>query len=90
MKISKSKSIAELKNSIFETFDEVVAGETQVITNENGKMIVLISIDQLEELYEQVDLNENLSIGYSQMLRGESITTAELLEKLKNNRKKPT
>ena len=35
----KRKTITELRNSLFETFDEVVSGEEQVITHKNGNMV---------------------------------------------------
>lgn len=88
MKIPKSKSITELRSSLFETFDEVIAGEAQVITHKNGKMVAMISIDQIEDLYDQVDLHKNLAIGYAQAMRGEGITTDELKKSLKEKEKK--
>jgi hypothetical protein len=88
MKIPKSKSITELRSSLFETFDEVIAGEAQVITHKNGKMIAMISIDQIEDLYDQVDLHKNLAIGYAQAMRGEGVTTDELKKRLKEKEKK--
>jgi hypothetical protein len=88
MKIPKSKSITELRSSLFETFDEVIAGEAQVITHKNGKMVAMISIDQIEDLYDQVDLHKNLAIGYAQAMRGEGVTTDELKKRLKEKEKK--
>lgn len=88
MKIPKSKSITELRSSLFETFDEVIAGEAQVITHKNGKMVAMISIDQIEDLYDQVDLHKNLAIGYAQAMRGEGVSTAELKKLLKEKEKK--
>ena len=44
MKIPKSKSITELRNSLFETFDEVVAGEPQMITHKNGIVISMFPL----------------------------------------------
>ncbi len=87
MKIPKSKSITELRSSLFETFDEVIAGEAQVITHKNGKMVAMISIDQIEDLYDQVDLHKNLAIGYAQAMRGEGVTTDELKKRLKEKEK---
>jgi len=92
MKIPKSKTITELRNSIFETFDEVIAGETQVITHKNGSMIAMISVDKIESLYEEIDLHKNLAIGYAQAMRGEGITSTELkirlIDKTSKNREK--
>lgn len=87
MKIPKSKSITELRSSLFETFDEVIAGEAQVITHKNGKMVAMISIDQIEDLYDQIDLHKNLAIGYAQAMRGEGVTTDELKKRLKEKEK---
>ena len=88
MKIPKSKSITELRSSLFETFDEVIAGEAQVITHKNGKMVAMISIDQIEDLYDQIDLHKNLAIGQAQAMRGEGVTTDELKKRLKKKEKK--
>jgi hypothetical protein len=82
MKIPKSKTITELRNTIFETFEEVIAGETQVITHKNGSMIAMISVDKIEGLYEEIDLHKNLAIGYAQALRGEGTSSAELKNRL--------
>lgn len=87
MKIPKSKSITELRSTLFETFDEVIAGETQVITHKNGSMVAMISVDKIEELYEEIDLHKNLAIGYAQAMRGEGISTDELKSKFKDKEK---
>lgn len=83
MKIPKSKIITELRGSLFETFDEVIAGEPQVITHKNGKMVAMISIDQIEDLYDQVELHKNLAIGYAQAMRGDGVSSDELKKQLK-------
>ena len=87
MKIPKSKSITELRNSLFETFEEVVAGEPQIITHKNGQMVALISLDKIEEMNNEIELHKNLAIGYAQALRGEGVTTSELKKKLKDREK---
>lgn len=88
MKIPKSKSITELRSSLFETFDEVITGEPQVITHKNGSMVAMISVEKIEELYEQIELHKNLAIGYAQALRGEGSTAEELKARLKEKAKK--
>lgn len=88
MKIPKSKSITELRNTIFETFDEVIAGETQVITHKNGNMVAMISVDKIESLYEEIELHKNLAIGYAQAMRGEGVSSDELKNRLKEKASK--
>ena len=83
MVIPKQKSITELRNTLFETFDQVVAGETQVITHKNGKMLAMVPINTINELNEQIELHKNLAIGYAQALRSEGISSRSLKEKLK-------
>ena len=83
MKIPKSKTITELRNSLFETFDEVAAGETQIITHKNGSMVALISLDKIEEMNNEIELHKNLAIGYAQAMRGEGISSDDLRKKLK-------
>ena len=82
MKIPKSKTITELRNSLFETFDEVAAGETQIITHKNGSMVALISLDKIEEMNNEIELHKNLAIGYAQAMRGEGISSDDLRKKL--------
>lgn len=84
MKIPKCKTITELRNTIFETFDEVIAGEAQVITHKNGTMVAMISVDKIEELYEEIELHKNLAIGYAQAVRGEGVSSEELKSRFKN------
>lgn len=88
MKIPKSKSITELRSSLFETFDEVVSGEPQVITHKNGSMVAMISVEKIEDLYEQIDLHKNLAIGYAQAMRGEGATSEELKMRFKEKAKR--
>ena len=83
MIITKQKSITDLRNSLFETFEQVVAGESQIITHKNGKKIAMVPADTINELTEQVELHKNLAIGYAQALRGEGIASSELKNKLK-------
>lgn len=86
-KLPKRKTITELRNSLFETFDEVVSGEAQVITHKNGTMIAMVPIDKIEEMNKEIELHKNLAIGYAQALRGEGISTDLLKKKLKNKEK---
>lgn len=83
MKTPKSKSITELRGSLFETFDEVVAGETQMITHKNGNVIAMVPLNVLEEMKNEIELHKNLAIGYAQAMRGEGISSQELKERLK-------
>lgn len=83
----KRKTITELRNSIFETFDEVVSGETQLITHKNGSMVAMVPVDQIEKLNDEIELHKNLAIGYAQALRGEGISTSTLKERLKKKEK---
>jgi antitoxin (DNA-binding transcriptional repressor) of toxin-antitoxin stability system len=83
MKYPKQKTITELRNSLFETFDEVVAGETRLITHKNGSMIAMVPFDKIEELNSQIDMHKNLAIGYAEALRGEGISTDTLKKNLK-------
>ena len=79
----KRKTITELRGSLFETFDEVVAGETHVITHKNGSMVAMIPIDAVEKMRDEIELHKNLAIGYAQAIRGEGISTEALKKKLK-------
>ncbi|MAX65329.1 MAG: type II toxin-antitoxin system Phd/YefM family antitoxin [Bacteriovoracaceae bacterium] len=83
----KRKTITELRNSIFETFDEVVSGETQLITHKNGSMVAMVPVDQIEKLNEEIERHKNLAIGYAQALRGEGVSTSTLKQKLKKKEK---
>jgi len=77
------KTITELRNSLFETFDAVVAGETHQITHKNGNRVIMMSTDEIEKLRNEANLHKNLAIGYAQALRGNGISTTELNKRLK-------
>lgn len=85
--MSKRKTITELRNTLFETFEEVVAGETQLITHKNGSMVAMVPVDQIEKMNEEIELHKNLAIGYAQALRGEGISSSSLIERLKKKEK---
>ncbi len=87
MKKLKKKTVTELRNSLFETFDEVAVGNMQIISHKNGSEIAMVSLDKIEELYEEIELHKNLAIGYAQALRGEGITSSSLKDKLKKKAK---
>lgn len=84
---AKKKTITELRNTLFDTFDEVVAGEVQLISHKNGTEIAMVPIDKIDKLYDEIELYKNLSIGYAQALRGEGVSTSTLKEKLKKKEK---
>lgn len=88
MKPPKRKTITELRSSLFETFDEVLAGESQIITHKNGNAVALISLSKIEEMEKEIELHKNLAIGYAQAMRGEGISTKDLKARLKENEKK--
>ncbi len=88
MKIPKSKTITELRGSLFETFNEVLAGEAQLITHKNGSAVAMISIAKIEEMANEVELHKNLAIGFAQAMRGEGITSKDLKSKMKEKEKK--
>lgn len=83
MKTIKSKSITELRNSLFETFDAVVAGEIHHITHKNGRRAAIVPIDTIQTMQEEIELHKNLAIGYAQALRGEGVSSSQLKENLK-------
>ena len=83
----KRKTITELRNSLFETFDDVVSGETQLITHKNGTMVAMIPVGEIESLKEEVELHKNLAIGYAQALRGEGVSSSTLKDRLKKKKK---
>jgi hypothetical protein len=83
----KKKTITELRNTLFDTFDEVVAGEIQFISHKNGTEIAMVSADEIHRLHDEIELHKNLAIGYAQALRGKGISTSTLKEKLKKKEK---
>jgi prevent-host-death family protein len=87
MKKAKRKTITELRNTLFETFDEVAAGETQLISHKNGTEIAMVSVEKIESLRHEIELHKNLAIGYAQALRGEGVSTGDLKSRLKKKEK---
>jgi len=88
MKAPKRKTITELRSSLFETFDEVLAGESQIITHKNGSAVAIISLSKMEEMEQEIELHKNLAIGYAQAMRGESLSTKTLKMNMKGKEKK--
>lgn len=82
-----TKTITELRNSLFETFDAVAEGQIHHITHKNGRSIAMIPIEKMEQLTDEIDLHKKLAIGYAQALRGEGITTDELKHRLQEKEK---
>lgn len=88
MKTPKRKTITELRSTLFETFDEVMAGDAQIITHKNGNAVAIVSLSKIEQMEQEIELHKNLAIGYAQALRGEGISSKELKNKLKEKEKK--
>jgi prevent-host-death family protein len=88
MKMHKRKTITELRGSLFETFDEVLAGESQIITHKNGSAVALVSLSKIEEMEQEIELHKNLAIGYAQAMRGEGVSTKDLKSRMKEKEKK--
>ena len=85
--MNKKKSITELRTTLFETFDEVVSGEVQLITHKNGSAVAMVPADKIEQLEKEIELHKNLAIGYAQALRGEGKSTDDLRAKFKKKEK---
>ncbi len=84
----KRKTITELRSSLFETFDEVLSGESQIVTHKNGSAIALVSLTKIEEMEKEIQLHKSLAIGYAQAMRGEGISTSDLKSRMKEKEKK--
>jgi antitoxin (DNA-binding transcriptional repressor) of toxin-antitoxin stability system len=84
----RRKTITELRSSLFETFDEVLGGESQIVTHKNGSAIALVPLTKIEEMEKEIELHKNLAIGYAQAMRGEGISTNDLKSKMKQKEKK--
>ncbi len=87
MKLSKTKTITQLRNSLFKTFDEVIEGQSQVVMHKKGDMVAIVPIHEIERLEDEIKLHKNLAIGYAQALRGEGISTQTLKRRLKEKEK---
>jgi len=87
MRNIKKKTITELRNSLFETFEEVVAGQIQFISHKNGSQVAMVPVDQIEKLQTEIALHKNLAIGYAQALRGEGVKSSDLKAKFKRKEK---
>lgn len=88
MKIPKLKTITELRSSLFETFEEVMSGEAQIITHKNGNAVAMIPLSKVEELEDEIELHKNLAIGYAQAFRGEGLSSTDLKSRFKEKEKK--
>ncbi len=80
------KSITKLRSSLFEIFEEVVAGKMQIITHKNGIKIAMITLEKVEAMEDEIELHKNLAHGYAESLRGQTLSTKEVLKQLKKDR----
>ena len=87
MKKPKTKTITQLRSTLFETFEEVAAGEIQVISHKNGSEIIMVPVDKINQLHNEIELHKNLAIGYAQALRSEGVSSLALKDKLKKKEK---
>ena len=87
MKFSKTKTITQLRNSLFKTFDEVIAGQSQVIMHKKGDIAAIVPIHEIEKLEDEIQLHKSLAIGYAQALRGEGVSTQNLKKRFKDKEK---
>jgi prevent-host-death family protein len=87
MKITKRKTITELRSNLFETFEEVLTDGPQLITHKNGTAVALVSLTEIEALESEIELHKNLAIGYAQALRGEGVSTPDLKTRMQQTAK---
>jgi len=87
MKITKRKTITELRSNLFETFEEVLTDGPQLITHKNGTAVALVSLTEIEALESEIELHKNLAIGYAQALRGEGVSTPDLKTRMQQQQK---
>lgn len=87
MKITKRKTITELRSNLFETFEEVLAEGAQLITHKNGTAVALVSLTEIEAMESEIELHKNLAIGYAQALRGEGVSTLDLKTRMRQTEK---
>lgn len=82
MKMPKVQSATELRSHLYETLDEVARGEPQIITHKRGESVILISQEKFNALIDEREVLREISIGVSQLDRGEGIPHAIVKERM--------
>lgn len=88
MKMPKIKSATELRNSLYETLNEVAHGDPQVITHKRGDAVVLISQEKFNALIDEKDVLREIASGRAELDQGLGIPHADVVTELKARRAK--
>lgn len=82
MKMPKVQSATELRSNLYETLDEVSRGEPQIITHKRGESVIIISQEKFNALIDEREVLREISLGVSQLGRGEGIPHAIVKERM--------
>lgn len=78
----KVQSATELRSHLYETLDEVSRGEPQIITHKRGESVIIISQEKFNALIDEREVLREISLGVSQLGRGEGIPHSAVKERM--------
>lgn len=78
----KVQSATELRSHLYETLDEVSRGEPQIITHKRGESVIIISQEKFNALIDEREVLREISLGVSQLGRGEGISHSAVKERM--------
>lgn len=87
MGIPKIKSATAFRENLYETLKDVTDGNTYVVTQKEGKNIVLISQEDFNVLLDEREVLRSISLGISDLEEGKKVKHQDAvasLRKLKN------
>lgn len=88
MAIPKIKSATRFRNDLYETLKEVAEGEPCLITQKEGKNVILLSQDDYNRILNDQEVLRAISVGVSDFDQGKVFSHRTALSRLKKLRKK--
>jgi prevent-host-death family protein len=88
MGIPKIKSATHFRDSLYETLKEVSEGESHIVTNKNGRNVVLISQENYNRLLDECQVLRSIATGVADLDAGRTLTHKQAtteLRKLKSS-----
>ena len=74
MGIPKIKSATHFRETLYETLREVCEGQFQIISNQNGQNVVLISQEDYNKLLEECETQRSIALGVLDLDSGKSVS----------------
>ncbi len=83
MGIPKIKNATQFRESLYDTLKRVAEGEAHIITQKENDSVVLISQTEFNRLTEERETLRAIAVGAAELERGDAVSHADALKKLK-------